>query len=104
MEIMEKILEDVKAQGVKDFKNGIDRAKLSDKEAKATKKELVDTLMLQYDITKDVAEKQVNAQFEANKEASEKAQWQKLYSQIQVDKLSELKGVLASNLSRYLVV
>jgi hypothetical protein len=99
MEIMEKILEDVKAQGVKDFKNGIDRAKLSDKEAKATKKELVDTLMLQYDITKDVAEKQVNAQFEANKEASEKAQWQKLYSQIQVDKLSELKGVLASNLS-----
>ena len=96
---MEKILNDMKVQGQLTFEQGVDASRMSDDEMKSMKETLSKDLMRQYDISKDIADKQAAAQMDANTEAGEKAQWQKLYSQIQVDKLTELKGAIGSSLA-----
>ena len=98
MDVAAKILNDIKLQGQLAFEQGIDSSRMSDEETKGMKEELAKHLMKQYDISKDIAEKQADAAMDANKEAGEKAQWQKILATQNINRLDELKGVFKSSL------
>ena len=96
---MEKILNDVKLQGQLAFEQGIDSSRMSDEETKSMKEEISKGLMKQFDISKEIADKQASTAMDANKEAGEKAQWQKMLATENVSRLDELKGAFQSSMS-----
>ena len=95
---MEKILNDVKLQGQLAFEQGIDSSRMSDEETKSMKEEISKGLMKQFDISKEIADKQASTTMDANKEAGEKAQWQKMLATENVSRLDELKGAFQSSM------
>ena len=98
MNVMEKILNDMKLQGQLAFEQGIDSSRLSDEETKSMKEEISKGLMKQFDISKEIADKQASTAMDANKEAGEKAQWQKMLATENVSRLDELKGAFQSSM------